>query len=51
MRLKNWDKDEVHRAFPQFCAEYTHTLYFMTLHLYCVYPAEKNHINPLTFIF
>jgi hypothetical protein len=23
MRLKNWDKGEVHQAFPQFCAEYT----------------------------
>jgi hypothetical protein len=23
MRLKHWDKDEVHRAFPQFGAEYT----------------------------
>ena len=22
MRLKNWDKDQVHRAFPQFCADY-----------------------------
>jgi len=22
MRLKKWDKGEVHRAFPPFCAEY-----------------------------
>jgi hypothetical protein len=32
MRLKNWDKGEVHRTIPQFCAEYTYTLYFKTLH-------------------
>ena len=35
MRLKNWHEGEV----PQ-----------QQLH-YIVYPAEKNHINPLTFVF
>jgi len=24
LRLKNWDKGEVNRAFTQFCAENTH---------------------------
>ena len=41
MRLKNWDKGEVHQAFPQVCVVYTLTVYFKTLH--CVYPAEKSH--------
>jgi len=41
MRRKTCDKGDVHGAFPQFGAEYTLTLYFKTLHWYCVYPAEK----------
>ena len=28
MRLKNCDKGEVHRAFPQFCAEYIYISVF-----------------------
>jgi hypothetical protein len=43
MRLKNWDKGEFHRAFRQFCTEYTLIVYFKTLHYYCIYPAEKSH--------
>jgi hypothetical protein len=38
----NWDKGGVHRAFPQFCSEYTYTLYFKKMHEYCVYYAEKS---------
>ena len=48
--LKNWNKGNVHRAFPQFCAEYTYTLYFKILH-YIVFILEKNHIIPLSLYF
>ena len=41
--LKNRDKDDFHRTYPLFCAEYTYTLYLKTLHQYCVYPAENSH--------
>jgi hypothetical protein len=32
MMLKNRDKSEFHRAFPQLCAECKYILYFQTLH-------------------
>jgi len=34
MRLKNWDKSEIHRAFPHFCAE-----------SYLLYLLQNNYIN------
>jgi hypothetical protein len=50
MRLKNWDKREVHRAFSQFCAEYI--IYSILRNcINIVFILQKNQINPLTFIF
>jgi hypothetical protein len=49
MRFKNWDKDEFHQAFPQFCPEYT--FYILRHCINIVFILQKNHINPLTIIF
>lgn len=50
-RLTTWDDGDVNRVFPQFCAEYTSTLYLKTLHYYCVNPSEKSQESIDIFIF
>ena len=50
MRVKNWDKGEVRRAFPQFC-ENTRKLYILRHCITIVFIMQENHIIPLTFIF
>jgi len=39
----NLAKSEVYPALPQFSTDCTSTLYFKTLHYYCIYPSEKSH--------
>jgi len=31
VKVRNWDKGDVHRAFLPFCVKFTYTLYFKTL--------------------
>ena len=50
MRLKNWDKVEVHKPFPSFALN-TNRLYILRHCIIIMLILQKNHINPLTFIF
>jgi hypothetical protein len=62
MRLKHWDKGEVHRGlktgikarftepFLSFVPN-THTLYILRRCIIIVFILQRNHINPLTSIF
>jgi hypothetical protein len=51
MRLKNWDKGEVHRAFPQVLSEILINFVFQDIELILCLSCRKKHINPCAVIF